>query len=166
MKINRDIVTRAALKLLNEVGLERLTLRLLGQELKVQAATLYWHFKSKEELIDEMATAVLADDAETAHSREEFQRLQGVGDGVWNGFTRNPVGLPRQSPNGRGNSAYQQPIHEHRGAHDGQTHGFTVRQAVVLGGHDLQLHLGLRERRAGAGLPPATGPRTSSLAFL
>jgi TetR/AcrR family transcriptional regulator, tetracycline repressor protein len=63
MKINRDIVTRAALKLLNEVGLERLTLRLLGHELKVQAATLYWHFKSKEELIDEMATTVLAEGA-------------------------------------------------------------------------------------------------------
>jgi TetR/AcrR family transcriptional regulator, tetracycline repressor protein len=63
MKINRDMVTRAALKLLNEVGLERLTLRLLGRELKVQAATLYWHFKSKEELIDEMATIVLAEGA-------------------------------------------------------------------------------------------------------
>ncbi len=60
MKVNRDMVTRAALKLLNEVGLERLTLRLLGRELKIQAATLYWHFKSKEELINEMATVVLA----------------------------------------------------------------------------------------------------------
>ena len=63
MKVNRDMVTRAGLKLLNEVGLEQLTLRLLGRELKIQAATLYWHFKSKEELIDEMATAVLAEGA-------------------------------------------------------------------------------------------------------
>jgi len=63
MKVNRNMVTRAGLKLLNEVGLERLTLRLLGKELKIQAATLYWHFKSKEELIDEMATAVLAEGA-------------------------------------------------------------------------------------------------------
>lgn len=63
MKVNREMVTRAALKLLNKVGLERLTLRLLGQELKVQAATLYWHFKSKEELIDEMATVALAEGA-------------------------------------------------------------------------------------------------------
>jgi TetR/AcrR family transcriptional regulator, tetracycline repressor protein len=63
MKVNRDMVIRAGLKLLNEVGLEQLTLRLLGRELKVQAATLYWHFKSKEELIDEMATVVLAEGA-------------------------------------------------------------------------------------------------------
>jgi TetR/AcrR family transcriptional regulator, tetracycline repressor protein len=63
MKVNRNMVARAGMKLLNEVGLEQLTLRLLGRELKVQAATLYWHFKSKEELIDEMATMVLAEGA-------------------------------------------------------------------------------------------------------
>ncbi len=60
MKVNREMVARAGLKLLNEVGLEALTLRLLGQERKVQAATIYWHFQSKEEFIAEMATMVLA----------------------------------------------------------------------------------------------------------
>lgn len=60
MKVNRDLLTQAGLKLLNDVGLEELTLRLLGRTLSIQAATLYWHFKSKEELIDEMATVVLA----------------------------------------------------------------------------------------------------------
>lgn len=59
MKINRSMVTKAGLKLLNEIGLEQLTLRRLGVELNVQAATIYWHFKSKEELLDEMATTVL-----------------------------------------------------------------------------------------------------------
>lgn len=63
MKVNRDMVTRAGLKLLNEVGLEQLTLRLLGKELKVQAATIYWHFSNKEALLDEMATLVLAQGA-------------------------------------------------------------------------------------------------------
>jgi TetR/AcrR family tetracycline transcriptional repressor len=60
MKINRQLVVRAALRLLDEVGLEQLTLRRLAVELKVQAPTLYWHFASKEALIDAMATAVLA----------------------------------------------------------------------------------------------------------
>jgi TetR/AcrR family tetracycline transcriptional repressor len=63
MKVNRDIVVQAGLKLLNEVGLEELTLRLLAKQLKIQAPTVYWHFKSKEELIDEMATKVLAEGA-------------------------------------------------------------------------------------------------------
>ncbi|HEY0264715.1 MAG TPA: TetR/AcrR family transcriptional regulator C-terminal domain-containing protein [Granulicella sp.] len=63
MKVNRELVIRAGLELLNEAGLEQLTLRLLARKLGIQAATLYWHFKSKEELIDEMATMVLAQGA-------------------------------------------------------------------------------------------------------
>jgi TetR/AcrR family transcriptional regulator, tetracycline repressor protein len=63
MKVNRDMVVRAGLKLLDEAGLEQLTLRRLGTELEVQAATIYWHFKNKEELIDEMTTFVLAEGA-------------------------------------------------------------------------------------------------------
>jgi TetR/AcrR family tetracycline transcriptional repressor len=63
MKVNRDMVARAGLELLNEVGLEQLTLRLLATKLKIQAPTVYWHFKSKEDLIDEMATTVLAEGA-------------------------------------------------------------------------------------------------------
>jgi AcrR family transcriptional regulator len=60
MKVNRDIIIQAALRLLAETGLEDLTLRKLAQALNIQAPTLYWHFKSKDALIDEMATLVLA----------------------------------------------------------------------------------------------------------
>jgi TetR/AcrR family tetracycline transcriptional repressor len=63
MKVNRDMVARAGLELLNEVGLEQLTLRLLAARLKIQAPTVYWHFKSKVDLIDEMATTVLSEGA-------------------------------------------------------------------------------------------------------
>ena len=71
MKINREMVTRAGLKLLNEIGLEQLTLRRLGVELDVQAATIYWHFKSKEELLDEMATTVLSEGADNLLPRRQ-----------------------------------------------------------------------------------------------
>lgn len=60
MKVNRESVVRAGLTLLNEVGLEALTLRLLAKALDVQAATLYWHFENKQALLDAMATLVLA----------------------------------------------------------------------------------------------------------
>jgi len=63
MKVNREIVVRAGLNLLNEVGLEQLTLRRLAKDLKIQAPTLYWHFASKEALVDAMATLVLAEGA-------------------------------------------------------------------------------------------------------
>jgi TetR/AcrR family tetracycline transcriptional repressor len=61
MTVDRGKVIHTALRLLNEVGLEGLTLRRLAQELGVRAPTLYWHIKSKQELLDEMATAILRD---------------------------------------------------------------------------------------------------------
>ncbi len=63
MKVNPEIIVRSALTLLNEIGLEQLTLRRLAAELNIQAPTLYWHFKSKEDLIDAMATLILAEGA-------------------------------------------------------------------------------------------------------
>jgi TetR/AcrR family tetracycline transcriptional repressor len=63
MKVNPEIIVCAGLALLNEIGLEQLTLRRLAVELNIQAPTLYWHFKSKEDLIDAMATLILAEGA-------------------------------------------------------------------------------------------------------
>ncbi|WP_349294393.1 TetR/AcrR family transcriptional regulator C-terminal domain-containing protein [Streptomyces sp. HU2014] len=55
-RIDRALVADTALRLLNEVGLEGLTLRRIAKELDVQAPALYWHFKNKQELLDEVAT--------------------------------------------------------------------------------------------------------------
>ncbi|MEV5435718.1 TetR/AcrR family transcriptional regulator C-terminal domain-containing protein [Streptomyces sp. NPDC052682] len=54
--LDRRRVVDTALKLLNEAGLEGLTLRALARELDVKAPALYWHFKDKQALLDEMAT--------------------------------------------------------------------------------------------------------------
>lgn len=54
--LTRPTVAETALRLLNEGGLDKLTLRAIAQELDVKAPALYWHFKNKQELIDEMAT--------------------------------------------------------------------------------------------------------------
>jgi TetR/AcrR family transcriptional regulator, tetracycline repressor protein len=59
--LTREKVVRAALRLLDKVGLDGLTLRKLAAELRVQAPALYWHFKNKQELLDEMATCVLTE---------------------------------------------------------------------------------------------------------
>ena len=61
MRLERPMVVRAALDLLNEVGLDGLTTRRLADALGVQGPALYWHFKNKQELIDEMALALLAE---------------------------------------------------------------------------------------------------------
>ncbi len=56
----------AALELLDEEGLNNLSLRKVANRLDMQAPALYWHFKNKESLIDYMAEAIL---------RAEFKEL-------------------------------------------------------------------------------------------
>lgn len=60
MTLSRETVTMTALRLLDETGLDGLTLRKIAAELHVQAPALYWHFTNKQELLDAMAATVLA----------------------------------------------------------------------------------------------------------
>lgn len=59
MAIQRDQIVAAALRLLDENGVEGLTLRKLAQELGIQAPSLYWHFANKQALIEAVANALL-----------------------------------------------------------------------------------------------------------
>jgi TetR/AcrR family transcriptional regulator, tetracycline repressor protein len=59
MGLDRQLILHHAFAVLNELGLEGLTLRRLAGRLNVQAPAIYWHFKNKQELLDHMATAVL-----------------------------------------------------------------------------------------------------------
>jgi TetR/AcrR family tetracycline transcriptional repressor len=57
--LTRDVLIEAGLKLLNEVGLDGLTVRKLATELGVQSPALYWHIRTKQELLDGMANAII-----------------------------------------------------------------------------------------------------------
>lgn len=59
MKLTRRAVVDAALDLLDEVGLDGLTLRVVADRLDVRAPALYWHVENKRALIDQLATAML-----------------------------------------------------------------------------------------------------------
>lgn len=59
MSLDRQLILRQAFAVLNDAGLEGLTLRRLAGRLKVQAPALYWHFKNKQDLLDEMAAEVM-----------------------------------------------------------------------------------------------------------
>ncbi len=50
--LNRDRVLRAAIELVDEVGLEALSMRTLGERLGVRAMALYNHVDNKDDLID------------------------------------------------------------------------------------------------------------------
>ena len=132
--MNREILARAALKLLNQAGLEQLTLRRLGVELKVQPAAMYWHFKSKEELIDQMATMVLAEAAPnlvpTRRQSEWKAWTVAFGEGMRKTLLRYRDGARMVAGTRLTNTEYMKTA-EAVGAQLVAA-GFTVRQTVVL----------------------------------
>jgi TetR/AcrR family transcriptional regulator, tetracycline repressor protein len=58
-RIEPEAVVRAALEILDADGLDHITLREISSRLGVQAPALYWHFKNKRDIIDDMAQAIL-----------------------------------------------------------------------------------------------------------
>lgn len=59
MRIVKEEVVTTALRLLDEVGIEGLTMRKLADALKVQAPSLYWHYASKDALLEGIADALM-----------------------------------------------------------------------------------------------------------
>jgi TetR/AcrR family tetracycline transcriptional repressor len=59
--LDRATIVRAALSLLDETGMDGLSTRRLAAELGIKSASLYWHFKDKNELLDEMCGVMFAE---------------------------------------------------------------------------------------------------------
>jgi len=60
MSLDRNDIVDAALTLLNEVGIDKLSTRALAARLGVAQPALYWHFRNKEELLDALNAAMIA----------------------------------------------------------------------------------------------------------
>ena len=54
--LSKQAIVEAALGVLDDLGIEGLTVRAVAARLNVQAPALYWHVRDKQELRDEMAT--------------------------------------------------------------------------------------------------------------
>jgi AcrR family transcriptional regulator len=57
--LDRELIERAALDLIAEVGLDDLSMRRLGKELGVEAMSLYHHFPSKAHLLDALVERLI-----------------------------------------------------------------------------------------------------------
>ena len=79
MPLDRQLILHHAFGVLNEGGLEGLTLRKLAARLEVQAPAIYWHFKSKQDLLDEMGTQVLLKALEDEPVWRELESWQEFG---------------------------------------------------------------------------------------
>ncbi len=59
--LSRDRVLRAAIRLADEGGLESVSMRKLGQVLRVEAMSLYKHVANKDDILDGIADLVMGD---------------------------------------------------------------------------------------------------------
>src|SRR5256714_3477639 len=57
--LTRDRLVGAALELVNEEGLDALSMRALADRLNVKAASLYWHVRDRRELLELLAESIL-----------------------------------------------------------------------------------------------------------
>ncbi|GAA3014507.1 TetR/AcrR family transcriptional regulator C-terminal domain-containing protein [Kitasatospora albolonga] len=73
--LNRGRVLAAAVELADAIGIDALSMRRLAQELGVVPMALYKHVANKEQLLDGMVDAVLAE-------------IDPVGEGPWRGVVR------------------------------------------------------------------------------
>jgi TetR/AcrR family tetracycline transcriptional repressor len=71
--LQRETVARAALWLVDEVGLDGLTMRRLATQLDIQNPSLYWHFTNKQELLNCMAELMIADAFANLHAAGQSQ---------------------------------------------------------------------------------------------
>ena len=75
MTLQRSQIIATALQLLNQDGLDGVTVRKVATQLNVHVGGLYWHVKNKQDLLDEMANTILS---------EEFAAVQPPESGqVW-----------------------------------------------------------------------------------
>jgi AcrR family transcriptional regulator len=73
MPLDQTVILLQAFAILNDLGLDGLTLRRLAARLGVKAPAIYWHFKNKQELLDKMATQVFTEALEEAPPFDESQ---------------------------------------------------------------------------------------------
>lgn len=76
MGLNREHVVRAGLEVLDEIGLDALTMRKVANRLGVQLNTVYWHAASKPALLAAMADLMLEGCADEPLPRHWQKRLR------------------------------------------------------------------------------------------
>jgi TetR/AcrR family tetracycline transcriptional repressor len=73
MTLQRSQIVATALQLLNQDGLDGVTVRKVAAQLHVHVGGLYWHVKNKQDLLDEMANTILSEEFATLQLPESGQ---------------------------------------------------------------------------------------------
>ncbi|MDQ3156810.1 MAG: TetR family transcriptional regulator [Actinomycetota bacterium] len=93
--LSRERIRDVALELIDSVGLEALSMRRLAQELGVQAASLYSHYSSKDEVLDAVANLLTVNVNTSGFSGGDWR----TGLRVWGRSYRNALAAhPNAAP--------------------------------------------------------------------
>ena len=90
MALSREQVVGAAVDLLRRYGLGDLTMRRLARELGVAPGALYWHVANKQELLVEVADALLAEIPRPPTDRPAAEALTGLAAAIREALARVP----------------------------------------------------------------------------
>lgn len=88
--LTRDLVLRAALKIMDESGIESLSMRLLGTRLGVEAMSLYNHVANKDEILDGALDLVLEEIAIPSADAPWRSAMHARAVSAWHAFRRHP----------------------------------------------------------------------------
>src|SRR3954464_11332159 len=88
--LSRERILRAALELVDEAGLDALTMRKLGQRLGFEAMSLYNHVENKDNVIDGMLDLVLAEGEPPAPSDDWARAIRESAISVHTALRRHP----------------------------------------------------------------------------
>jgi AcrR family transcriptional regulator len=94
LPLSRERVLTAAVALAGADGIEALTMRRLGQELGVEAMSLYKHVANKEDLLDGMVDAVFAEIGLPRAGADWRTAMRDRANSVREALTRHPWATP------------------------------------------------------------------------
>ena len=88
VELSRERIVQAAIAIADDEGTDALTMRTLARELGVATMSLYRHIASREELINRMADAVLAEEKLPPAAGGWRRRLEALARQQWGGYRR------------------------------------------------------------------------------
>jgi AcrR family transcriptional regulator len=141
-RLSKRAVTDHALKLADAGGLDALTIRKLAQDLGVTPMALYWHFRSKDELLLGMAEQIWSEiDVNVDPSAPWFLQLRGMLESLVRVLRAHPSAprlvLEHEKRNEAALRATEMALEILRGAGFGPQHASTIARGALWTGITL-----------------------------
>jgi len=93
-KLDKKQIVQAALALLQEEGIEKLSMRKLAARLAIRAPTLYWYFPDRSSILREVIKSLILDMIERTPPRASWQDwLRAFGTAIWETNRNTPYAM-------------------------------------------------------------------------